>query len=461
MQILYTPMFSKKDLNSDSNYVLLANFVRQLRHLRPDWHVYVPWPNSKSGFRYDPDGLFNQSNITRIPMSFYGGRHLETLAFLPVQWKKLSNSLLYHIHWANDIEKIGCYRSLVQSSDRIRRPIIIGHHHYMIHPSTGYDIKKDESILLRQLTGSIVADRVIFNSNHCKNMFTDMASTYLSSSKKNDIIKKSDIVHLGPALANQTRKRSQIMTIVYNHRLQSYKNYQTTFDLFSELWKEGFKFKVLVTGTSNTNAIKIKKYPFVEFRICLTHKEYLLTLSEADLNVTNSQHETFCISAVESMMFGQLLIAPNGVTFPEITGAVSNKYPFLFDSLKEQKDILIKIFKNPSLIDRWGDVLRDYVVSKFNQKLWAMRHITIMESELEDLPEAKTNEKAHDAFLSTLRRNEKKSASVFIQDLIRQNYFNLGQSWPMFRILKQLNQMDYQITNKNGNQILMRKHNDG
>ena len=64
MQILYTPMFSKKDLNSDSNYVLLANFVRQLRHLRPDWHVYVPWPNSKSGFRYDPDGLFNLYRCT-------------------------------------------------------------------------------------------------------------------------------------------------------------------------------------------------------------------------------------------------------------------------------------------------------------------------------------------------------------------------------------------------------------
>jgi len=456
MQILYTPMFSKTDLNSDSNYVLLANFARMAKKLVPDWHIYCTWPNAKSGFRYDNDGLFNLGNITRIPMEFYTGRHLETLAFFPRHWKKLSQGLLYHVHWANDIEKIGSYKALVQSDGKERNPVIIGHHHYMIHPSTGYSIGKDISVLSRQLMGSVIADKVIFNSNHCRAMFLDMAGQFLSSVQTNKILKASSIVHLGPALAGYNKEPDDILTFIYNHRLQAYKNYKDTFELLNELWEEGHRFKVLVTNTSNDNAKQVRKYPFVEFKICCTHQDYFEVLKKAHINITNSQHETFCISAVESMMMGQLLIAPNGVTFPEITGAEINKYPFLFDNKKEQKAILKEIFKNRKLINRWGSVLQKYVLKRFSQAQWAKSHIRIIEEEMEKVPEPKTNQAALQAFLDTCKRNNNQPIPKFLKDLTRQIYFGIGQSWPPFRILRQINSCGYIIKNKNGTQILVK-----
>ena len=455
MQILYTPMFSKRSINSDSNYVLFSFFCKELLEQRPDWHIYIPWPDSKSGFRYDCDGTFKRKNVTRIPIRFHGGRHIETMSLNSSYWMKIITKMFFHVHWCNDIEKAHFYKSLVQVGSNNFKTPIIAHHHFLIHPSMGYSMEKDEPVLMTQLLGSISSDKVIFNSVHTKNMFIDMSARYLSCNLSNKLITKSEIVSLGVVEKNyQPERSSEIITIVYNHRLQAYKRYKETFEVLNDLYKEGFKFKLIYVNTSNDNATYIKKFPFAVFKQVSTHKEYLEILKTSHMNVLNSQYETFCISAVESMMFGQLLIAPNGVTFPEITGAKDNGYPYLFSSVKEQKEILRAIFQNLSLVKKWGPVLRKHVNDNFSKSLWAKNHIELMEHEFNKFEDVYTNDDAKDAFLETMNRNKNKAVGSFLQDLYSQKFFRTSPSWPLFRALRMICQNNYKITNKRGVQYL-------
>ncbi len=120
---------------------------------------------------------------------------------------------------------------------------------------------------------------------------------------------------------------------------------------------------------------QIAHYPFVEVHMCATRDEYLRVLRACDLNVTNSVHETFCISAIESMALGQPLVAPNGVTFPQITGGS----PYLFSSEGEQKEILRKLLTNRELREDVGRRLSEHVRASYNNTLWAERYAELFE----------------------------------------------------------------------------------
>ncbi len=126
--------------------------------------------------------------------------------------------------------------------------------------------------------------------------------------------------------------------------------------------------------------IKFASLPFVETRLCATRKEYLSWLKKCDLNTTNSQHETFCIAAVESMAFGQPLVAPRAITFPEITGTRKNGYPYLFDTGKEQRAFLVKLLRSREERMKWGKELRRHVMLNYGQGLWAERYVALFES---------------------------------------------------------------------------------
>ena len=66
------------------------------------------------------------------------------------------------------------------------------------------------------------------------------------------------------------------------------------------------------------------------------------------------------------MALGQPLVAPDGVTFPEITGrdtpgAPSEGYPFLFKTRDQQKDMLRALITEPQLRAEWGAKASEHV----------------------------------------------------------------------------------------------------
>jgi glycosyltransferase involved in cell wall biosynthesis len=237
-----------------------------------------------------------------------------------------------------------------------------------------------------QLFGARFAEWNVFNSDHCWEMFRDISQMYLNDKTVNDIFEKSSMIPMG-TLEDSLRYRvndNDVPIIIYNHRLQTYKNYKHTFELLNELYQEGYKFKVYVTSSSAENTVKILSYPFVELKLCATREDYLSVLSTGDLNVTNSQHETFCMSAVESMALGQCLIAPLGITFPQITGKGMNAYPYLFTSDSEQLAFLRKLLTDKDERQKWGQVLSEFVRKNFSRLAWADSYAALIEDKLSD-----------------------------------------------------------------------------
>ena len=59
------------------------------------------------------------------------------------------------------------------------------------------------------------------------------------SLKSVELIKKNSIIKLGGYVDSlKSEKKYDIYTFIYNHRLDGYKNYKDTFDLFDRLWNE-------------------------------------------------------------------------------------------------------------------------------------------------------------------------------------------------------------------------------
>ena len=113
--------------------------------------------------------------------------------------------------------------------------------------------------------------------------------------------------------------------------------------------------------------------------------------------------------------------------------------------------------ENRDLISKWGEILRDHVNTKFSKRYWAMSHVKTIEEEYAKVPKINTNEEALNCFKRILEKNNNKKLLSFVKELTREKYFYLGQSWPPYRILSLIHQLDYEIVVKNGIQYLRKK----
>lgn len=417
MIVFVQPMFSRAELNSDSNYVLISSLLRSMRKVRPDWHFVMPFPDKNSGFKYDDDGLFSQSNITRIPQRINPRRHGGAVHYDSIWYDKLLKKLAIDVIWCNLVESAGNLKHAGDATyNDTFKPVVIAHHHYVIHESLPYPLEAMENIMWAQITGAAIADCNIFHSEHCKNMFMDNTANLLSQEQRDNIKSKSRSIHLGvlePSLGVSYDVNTTVPVIVYNHRLQGYKNWRVTFEVLDELYKEGIQFKVKFTSSTRENLAHIMKYPFVEVALGATREEYLENIKGCDLNVTNSSHETFCISAVESMAYGQPLVAPDGVTFPEITGRDSNAYPYLFKNRNEQKDMLRKLLTDHAERQKWGNILSDHVLTNFNHTVWAERMAELFEEHDANVVVNVRADDAKDMFIGKMHEFDRKPFQDF------------------------------------------------
>lgn len=376
-------MYSKQELNADSNYVVITSLVKAIRRIRPDWQWVLVFPDDRSEYKYDEDGFFSLPNVFRVPAR--------------VSPRKATNAISFDGAWGDALlRKFGfdvCWCNLVEVADKLKmcgtsmyedcaRPVMIAAHNYMIHESLPYPFHSISPIAFQQIAGAYHADHNIFNSLWCEQMFCDTASKWLKPEVIEEIIReRSSLIPYGTLddSITYTETGNKVPVIAYNHRLQAYKNWRETFALFEELHAEGIPFKVRYLNNTNENVSAIAKLPFVEVHLSKTHDEYLEKLKGCDLNTINSQHETFCISAVESMAYGQPMVAPNTMTFPEITGCKENGYPFLFHTRDEQKAMLIQLLTEPKVRKEWGKKTSEYVRKNFSSALWAQRYVELFE----------------------------------------------------------------------------------
>jgi glycosyltransferase involved in cell wall biosynthesis len=383
MIVLVQPMYSKQELNADSNYVIYTQLVRGMLEVRPGWHFYVIFPDDKSGYKYEPDGFFRLPNVTRIPQRVSPRKLANAIQFDAMWWDKLYRHLAFDVVWANLIEAAGAIKFAGQAAyGDYSRPVIIGAHNYVMHDSLPYAYDAVEHVAIAQIVGAIHSDLHVFNSDYCQLMFFENAARYLNNKvldKLHSTARRIDMGVLEESL-QPTKRNNSVPIIAYNHRLQAYKNFDKTFKVLDRLYQSGIKFEVWYINNTAEKSSKILSYEFVRMKLCATRPDYLATLRQCDLNVTNSQYETFCISAIESMAVGHPLVAPLGTTFPEITGRATNNYPYLFRNEGEQSEMLKTLLTDKAEREKWGGVLSKHVRKAYNNRLWAERYATLFES---------------------------------------------------------------------------------
>ena len=385
MIVLVQPMYSKQELNADSNYVVYTSLIRGMRRVRPEWHFVVIFPDAKSGFKYEDDGFFREPNVTRVPQRISTRKMANAVSYDAIWYDTLFRAIGIDVVWCNLVEIAAHLNNAGEGAfDPVARPFVVAAHNYVIHHTLTSTWDSMQHVALAQVLGSVGATWNVYNSEHCRQMYVDTASRWLRTDVVESVLARSSLINYGTLEMTLTpdpqRPPNPVPVIAYNHRLQGYKQYRETFTLLDELHREGVPFRVRYMNNTAEQVAQIAHYPFVEVKLCATRREYLDALRGCDLNVTNSVHETFCIAAIESMALGQPLVAPAGVTFPEITGRRETDYPYLFCTRDEQKAMLRRLLTDAAERQRWGVTLSEYVRRQYNQTLWAQRYAALFET---------------------------------------------------------------------------------
>lgn len=334
--VLIYPMLSVDVINSDSNYVLIKNICNEILKNHDDINFILLLDKNRKYFK---DDLDKRIKVIAIPMEKSKRRqviNLNTKIF-----DKLYKMYPINVVW-NNVTEQGCnIRNLVDQLDLNYKMKVINYHHYNIHPSFGEAIYKSmKNILYQQMVGSLDVNVNYFHSQHSFNMFSEEAEKFLHKNKYEEV-RKNCVVKLGgyvnKDMFENTNKYDKY-TFIYNHRLAGYKNWKTTFALFDKLDKElNGQFQVIYTGgdVDNEKQMRIRKY--VQIKHYNNHTEYLKELAKCHANVTNSSHETYCISIAESIFAGHYIIAPKAVTFPELLGV---NYEGLYVDVEQQYELM-------------------------------------------------------------------------------------------------------------------------
>lgn len=460
MLVLIVPMLSVKNLNADSNYVIMRQVVPEILAQRPDWLIDILWPANSSDWTYYKDGFFDHPNIRRTPAYIDSNKMRQVSSFEARFWNEmLGFKGGYHdLIWNNSVEFGDSLKFFEPRFAPNAQTFVVNFHHYVLHDSLSYPVRKTyEHLMVRQVAAALNVDINVVNSDHCREMLLDNAREFLAPAMVDRLDASVEKISYGTLdvahMESLRRPRHPTFTFAYNHRLQNYKQWQTTFEMFDKLWelRQG-QFKVQVHGSIASDKIsQVAKKPYTYIVETPNHDDYLIELSKCHANVTHSVHETFCISAIESMAFAQVLVAPKGVTFPEITGAnAGNGYPYLFRETKDALGMALDLIDNLEHVEQWGKVAQDHVLSTYNRTVTAERIIDLFErtvgsqNVLESLRRPDEWRKLIGARPDWELNDLRQRAYAAITD--KGTHLAAGQSFPAVKIKRLANELGYRDT---------------
>ena len=384
--VVVMPFWSQADaMNWDSNYTYLRRVLPRLADELPGWLWVVLWPmkSAGSGWKWRDDGLFDNPRILRFGWPYDSAMRTGVLGFDPARFALLEERMAPTIYWLHQVEAganmMGGYR---QSWNRSARPVIVAQHHYIIHPSLPYLTEGLFPRLWAQMGGTIAADAVVLNSRHTGVMMDEAFSEWLTPEKMSDIKDKTVVLPFGlvderfdAALADPPPDPGEPV-FIYNHRFEHYKQPRVTAEVLTRLRLGGRKFSVWATQSGGSFGGGVKDFPVDRLVGHPEQSVYLRNIAVPAINTLNSTHETFCISAMDSVALGHLLVAPDGVTFPEL---VPDGYPFLFRSEAEQETMLATIIDRwPADVVEWGPRLRAFARERFAWDRYVKSYATLL-----------------------------------------------------------------------------------
>jgi len=375
------PFWSNSDnLNTDSNYVFVRVVLPELSKLMPHSVILLFFPDPAYGrdkWYYTPDGL-QSDRIRFISWPYDTAMRSSVLGFSTERFGEIETDYAPVVYWLHQVESGASMKGgFKQHFNYASQPSIVAQHHYIIHKSLPYPFEGMFPRLWHQMGGSIAADAVVYNSDHCISMARDSFGMYLNSQQMDQLEKKSQVLRFGllrgdePQAPNANGDEPPI--VLYNHRFENYKQPKTTFAVLDSL-REAHNFRVWATQVSGQDT---KSYNIDEFLYEPNRASYLARCAVPAINTINSIHETFCISILDSLAMGHLVVLPNALTFPEL---VPPDYPYLFKNEVEQEAMLSSIMANwPDSFNEWSNALSTHARENFNVEAYARRYLEVLE----------------------------------------------------------------------------------
>jgi glycosyltransferase involved in cell wall biosynthesis len=299
-------------------------------------------------------------------------------------------------------------------------PKIINFHHFPCHwslPGVGDQYLGAQAT---QAIGTSLADTNVFNSKHCQSMMMEVANMFLNTAKLNQISRGAKLFHLGPIEEEFPDCQQEVAKIIYNHRIAGYKNYDQTFALFDQLHAEGLEFEVVVTCVDNFTGPIINK-PYVKVLKANDRKDYLEILKSTNINTSNSQHETFCISIAESMAAGHAVLCPNRVTFPELI--TNNETGLIFQNDEQQKAQLKKLILDREYRKKLGNEAKKVARHRFSSSHYADQVIELFETTKKEILSRWPKSEGHEKLEKLIREEPPAPMMKFYRQI------QYGMSW--------------------------------
>lgn len=335
------------------------------------------------------DGLVRNSkfkfDILTMPARFWKWRMKGAALYFANQ---IENIQEYDLIFATDLINITDLKALLGSKCP---PIILYFHENQLAYPLNKDEKPDYHYGLTDLTNSLGADRVVFNSHtHMKTFITELPlflnhlPDFVPDWTIEKIEAKSSVIYPGieDAVLNtkfdlSEKKCNNIPLIIWNHRWEFDKNPESFFNVLFKLKDEGIPFLLALLGE------RYKKQPpvFLEALNKLTdniissgyiecYNDYIKMLKKGDIVVSTSNQENYGIAVIEAILAGCRPLLPGRLSYPEIIPSEFHSeclYSDKNDLENKLKSALKgdKVFKQNALIDRmsglcWSSIIKEY-----------------------------------------------------------------------------------------------------
>lgn len=369
--VAVVPFWSQSDnMNVDSNYAYLRVVLPEMQRQTEDtlFLMFFPDPNyGNDKWTYKNDGLQNE-RIIFYPWNYDTQMSTSVTGWDSVRFAKLEKEFGPSIYWLHQVESGAFVHAGYHNSyANVTRPAIIAQHHYIIHQSLPYELESMFSRRWLQMGGSVAAHSVIYNSEHCRQMARESFSDYMNADAMIALEEKSQTFKFGLISGNEPISEpatpSSKPIFLYNHRFEYYKRPDITFGIFDEL-RAKYDFEVWASQTPGQAAGGGRQYRYDKSIFEPSRDDYLAKIAIPAINTINSKHETFCISILDSMAAGHLIVAPDDITFPEL---LPDDYPYLFKNENEQRAMLVHLLENfEEEFNRWREPIAEHARKNFN-----------------------------------------------------------------------------------------------
>ncbi len=424
-------MISNQLVNSDSNYKFMTSVIDGLDKN----NLYVIFFPQNKNIRYEDDGFFDNPRILPIIQRSPSQKTHQSIYFDSgfVYQKGMQYGI--NVMFNNIIEVMPQMHQTFRTFRNSKIPYLVGYPHYTIHPSIGYPMFAYEGLRLLGCLGNYMSHLLLYNSRYHYSMLEDNLKEFHLDKWIEPIKNKTEYVGI-PVYDSEMKKHTpetkydpDNIKYYYNHRLQNYKRWTDTFDLFTKLYNKGYNnLEVLLSYNSGDYTKEVSSKPYVRLQKTHTHNEYYEKLSQPHFNTINTIHETFCISIVESGLLGGIPIIPKTVTFPEL---FPKNYQYYYNTPTEQEEIIKNTLnmtkKDIPQYQEDNTKIREHLL-KYDTKIIGKNIQQIIQKGLED--EAK----------NILHQQLKKQHRTNITKILKQNN---GETIP-------LRELTIQIRNKTG-----------